>query len=532
LGDDTLVGSAGDDILNGGDGIDVVSYASATENLYIDLGVTTPVSIGTGYGTDTFISIEGAIGGSGNDTIKGTSGSNVLIGGDGDDTLLPNGNNGNDELDFIDGGSGTDFVSFNFGGNSAVTLDLANSGIQNTGKGRVQIVNIENVEGGAGNDRLYGNSSDNTLSGLAGNDILVGRAGNNTLDGGDDFDTADYSGVDSLNGINVNLGLSIQQVQNNGYVGKDTLISIEKIIATKNSDFIQGSTTRTDNSTLYFELGAGNDTIFAGSGANVIYTSRISESGTDYTSYNNTVFSGTGSDTVFGSSGNDTFVVSASDALGSTGNDTFYGISGINTIDYSLVTDIDANGTTGGINVTLNGTNDVYIALSGGNTNTIQNVSHIIGTGNNDILRGDNFNNILDGGAGNDTIFGTAGNNTLSGGSGADSITGGTAVDTIYGGLDDDTIFSSTGNDTIYGGDGLDTFDLSARTGKIYVNLSEKRAQIDTNSSGTFDIGDETDILNSIERVIGNSSDNTLFGDSFANILDGGTAGTKLGERR
>ena len=35
-----------------------------------------------------------------------------------------------------------------------------------------------------------------------------------------------------------------------------------------------------------------------------------------------------------------------------------------------------------------------------------------------------------------------------------------------------------------------------------YVNLSEKRAQIDTNSSGTFDIGDETDILNSIEKLL------------------------------
>ena len=272
LGDDTFIGSGGDDILNGGDGIDVVSYASATENLYIDLGVTTPVSIGTGYGTDTFISIEGAIGGSGNDTIKGTSGSNVLIGGDGDDTLLPNGNNGIDELDFIDGGSGTDFVSFNFGGNSAVTLDLANSGIQNTGKGRVQIVNIENVEGGAGNDRLYGNSSDNTLSGLAGDDILVGRAGNNTLDGGADFDTADYSGVDSLNGINVNLGLSTQQVQNNGYVGKDTLINIEKIIATKNNDYIDA--TRTNTNQMTFELGEGNDTFRGGNQNNLVYTSR------------------------------------------------------------------------------------------------------------------------------------------------------------------------------------------------------------------------------------------------------------------
>ena len=85
--------------------------------------------------------------------------------------------------------------------------------------------------------------------------------GNNTLDGGADFDTADYSGVDSLNGINVNLGLSTQQVQNNGYVGKDTLISIEKIIGTKNSDIIIGKTTNLSTDTMTFELGAGNDTI-------------------------------------------------------------------------------------------------------------------------------------------------------------------------------------------------------------------------------------------------------------------------------
>ena len=55
----------------------------------------------------------------------------------------------------------------------------------------------------------------------------------------------------------------------------------------------------------------------------------MSESGTDYTSYNNTVFSGTGSDTVFGSSGNDTFVVSAqSDTVRLYWKWYFYGISG------------------------------------------------------------------------------------------------------------------------------------------------------------------------------------------------------------
>ncbi|MEJ5169328.1 MAG: calcium-binding protein, partial [Arcobacteraceae bacterium] len=276
LGNDTIVGSSGNDTLDGGDGIDVASYTDATEDLNIDLGVSgVAVSISPTYGSDTFISIEGAIGGSGDDTITGTSSSNVLIGGDGDDTLLPNGNNGNDELDVIDGGSGTDFVSFAFGGATNVTLDLADSGVQNTGKGKVQITNIENVEGGAGADKLYGNSSNNTLSGLAGDDTLVGRAGNNKLDGGADFDTADYSSVSSLNGLNVNLGLATEQVQNNGYVGKDTLVDIEKIIATNNADIIQGSTTRVDANTLYFELGAGNDTIYAGSGANVIYTSRI-----------------------------------------------------------------------------------------------------------------------------------------------------------------------------------------------------------------------------------------------------------------
>ncbi|MEW6550984.1 MAG: hypothetical protein AB1389_02545 [Campylobacterota bacterium] len=527
LGNDTIVGSSGNDTLDGGDGIDVASYTNATDDLYIDLGVSgTPVSISATYGSDTFISIEGAIGGSGDDTIIGTSSSNVLIGGDGDDTLLPNGNNGNDELDIIDGGSGTDFVSFAFGGATNVTLDLADSGIQNTGKGKVQITNIENVEGGAGNDKLYGNSSNNTLSGLGGDDTLVGRAGNNKLDGGADFDTADYSSVSSLNGINVNLGLATEQVQNNGYVGKDTLVDIEKIIATNNADIIQGNTARVDANTLYFELGAGNDTIYAGSGANVIYTSRIDENGTDYTSYNNTVFSGSGSDTVYGSSGSDTFVVSSNDALGTTGNDTFYGISGTNTIDYSQVTDSDINGTTGGIDVTLDGTNAVNIVLKdGGNTNTIQNVSHIIGTGNNDTLTGDSFNNILDGGTGDDTIFGTAGNNTLSGGSGADSITGGTGVDTIYGGLGDDIVFSSIGNDTVYGGDGIDTFDLSGRTGIAFVNLGENRSRIDTNSNGDFDTDDENDVLFSIEKAIGNSSDNTIYGDSNTNILDGGTAG-------
>ena len=90
--------------------------------------------------------------------------------------------------------------------------------------------------------------------------------------GGAGIDTADYSAVDSSNGLNVDLGLASQQVQNNGYVGKDTLISIEKIIGTKNSDIIIGKTTNLSTDIMTYELGAGNDTIWAGSGTNIIYT--------------------------------------------------------------------------------------------------------------------------------------------------------------------------------------------------------------------------------------------------------------------
>lgn len=59
------------------------------------------------------------------------------------------------------------------------------------------------VNGTSGNDRLVGNSSNNTLNGFAGNDTLDGRGGNNQLNGGSGIDAADYT--DAPNGIIANL---------------------------------------------------------------------------------------------------------------------------------------------------------------------------------------------------------------------------------------------------------------------------------------------------------------------------------------
>lgn len=81
------------------------------------------------------------LGGSDNDTIKGTTKNDTLAGGAGNDTL--------------DGGKGNDILE---------------GGADN-----------DSLFGGEGNDKLYGGAGDDTLSGGAGNDSLWGGAGNDTF---------------------------------------------------------------------------------------------------------------------------------------------------------------------------------------------------------------------------------------------------------------------------------------------------------------------------------------------------------------
>jgi len=273
-GNDTLSGGAGVDTLVGGAGIDTLDYSSAY-HLHINLALGTATNDGSGS-SDVFSSIENVIGNAGENVMIGNSADNRLEGGRGSDTLA--GGLGND---YLDGGDGDiegnvyysrDTVSYD-GIGAAVNVSLALAVAQNTGGAGIDtLIDFEDLVGGAGNDRLAGNSASNYIFGQIGNDTLVGDAGNDTLAGGDGVDTADYSAFVAA----LSFDLATQRVENSVDYSLDFLYQIESI-----------------------NSGAGNDTI-AGD------------------TQNNRLSGGAGVDMIFGEDGNDWL-------LGGAGNDTLYG---------------------------------------------------------------------------------------------------------------------------------------------------------------------------------------------------------------
>ena len=107
------------------------------------------------------------LGGSGNDTLRGQAGNDVVCGRAGDDVLI--GARGNDELH---GNSGNDVLRGDAGDDT--------------------------LHGGADNDMIIGGNGEDTMTGGEGDDSLIGNAGADTLDGGEGMDlTNGGTGTDS-----------------------------------------------------------------------------------------------------------------------------------------------------------------------------------------------------------------------------------------------------------------------------------------------------------------------------------------------
>lgn len=198
-GADTLAGGRGSDSLDGGDGFDFVDYSGSTCAVRVDLQFSLVNSFDAAG--DTFEFIEGILGSSFDDDLRGDAAANSIIGGDGKDFLR--GRGGDDSLfggegnDVIWGGAGVDRINGAGGrdraqyseATSGVLVDLAFS-ILNTGEASGDTYkSVEDIFGSSFNDRLRGDANNNMIWGGAGRDFLQGRAGNDVLYGGIGADT-------------------------------------------------------------------------------------------------------------------------------------------------------------------------------------------------------------------------------------------------------------------------------------------------------------------------------------------------------
>ena len=479
-GNNVIEGGLGNDTLVGGLGSDTASYAGATAGVTVSLGLQGAAQNTVNAGSDTLSGFENLLGSAFNDNLTGDGNANTLTGGAGDDILNPGANAGG-TVDVLDGGAGSDTVSF-AGIAAGVTAQLVNGGTGNAtiaGAAIASFVGIENLIGGSGADFLFGNFGDNSIEGGLGDDYLDGLAG---------VDTLVFTGTTA---VTVNLATTTAQAT--GW-GNDTILNFENVRTGSGADSVTGD----GNDNIFFD-GGGND-IYNGAGG--IDTIDYTNIGTAVTVNLNTVAAQTVS------SGNSDTITNIENVIGS--------LNGINTLTGNAV----ANTLTGGA---------AADTIVGNNGNDV-----IFGGAGADFLLGGTSSALDDGSS--DTLYGGAGNDYLSGGQGNDFLYGGDGDDTLNG-----TVGATTGgffavdggDDTFDGGDGTDIAILAYenRTLASTVGVAFDIGNLAGNSNITIN-GVVTGSLTSIERVTfrgtagndvvkGGGSIDSLTGNAGDDVLDG-----------
>ncbi|MCC6920959.1 MAG: hypothetical protein IT548_17315 [Alphaproteobacteria bacterium] len=410
-GNNLIEGFGGNDTMDGGAGLDQVSYFNAGAGVTVNLSLTTAQDTG-GEGIDTLSNFEDLYGSNfvdvltgnggdnringagGNDRIDGGDGTDVLSGGDGDDTLI--------------GGNGYDTADYFFAA-AAVKVNLAATTPQATGgAGTDTLSGIEAILGSAFNDTLTGGNGDDQIEGAAGDDRLNGGAGMH--------DRASY--FNAPGAVTVNLGIS--GPQNTVGDGTDTLTNFENIYGSRFGDTLTGSGAANDLSG-----DAGDDTL-NGAGGN---------------------------DTLNGGSGNDVMKV---DSAGDVVNEA---VGGGNDLVETKVS------------YTLTAGQEIETLVTAAPAATM--ALNLTGNEFANTIRGNAGINILTGGDGNDSLFSGSGNDHLNGGLGRDTLDPGTGSDVFdYTAVAEST---GANRDVILGfrADGRDRINLPTVPTGIDANLTQ-----------------------------------------------------------
>ncbi|MBC7140660.1 MAG: hypothetical protein H5U18_00605, partial [Rhodobacteraceae bacterium] len=200
-GNDYALAGNGADTYVGGNGTDTISYYYSSAGVRVDLASN---ALAGGWAADDAISgFERAYGSNtGNDTILGTNGDNLIRTYGGNDTVFDRDGNdivnlgdGNDMVvvgggaDIIGGGNGIDEISYYYS-SAGVGVDLLSNALSGGWAADDVISGFERVSGSnGGNDTLSGTNGSNILRGNGGDDLLSGRDGADYLDGGTGNDT-------------------------------------------------------------------------------------------------------------------------------------------------------------------------------------------------------------------------------------------------------------------------------------------------------------------------------------------------------
>ncbi|GAA5526164.1 hypothetical protein Maes01_02759 [Microbulbifer aestuariivivens] len=530
-GEDWIVGTTGDDIIglrtftanarveviDGGGGVNRIQGNSGNNSL--DFSATQLVSIDAidaGEGNDTVKGSEFAdviIGGAGSDKLYGNGGADIfyvtagdtgfdryqggegvdrLLGTDGDDTIRLSAFSGSNRVEIVDGGLGVNRIVAS-AGNS--TFDFTET----------QLLNIAEVDMGAGNDTVYGTHGADRILGGIGSDRLYGNGADDVFvatagdTGFDHYEGGD--GVDTLLGTAGDDALGLSVFSGNARVEKiDGGAGRNIIVAGSGNNTLDFRDTELVAIAL-INAGAGNDRVYGSGQADVIE-------------------GGLGSDRIYGEGGDDLFLITEGD----TGFDHYQGGAGVDTLQGTPGNDeIRLGAFAGEATVEIvdgKGGHDIILATAGNNKLDFSN-TQLIGI------------SAIDAGAGNDVVYGSNSADTIIGGLGQDYLDGGNGDDIFLlteGDNAGDRYSGGEGFDQLLGTDSDDDILLSVFDGAASVERIDGRAGVNRILSGgadnTLDFS-LTELLN-VSEINAGAGNDTIKGSASDDVIIGGTGSDTL----
>ena len=411
--------AAASNLFTGGGGNDTVSYAAATDAVFIDYVSATSTSVsGTTIGTDQLTAIEAVI--------------------------------GSDHADWFGVGAGTGNDTFNGGaGSDQIVYQIAAAPVVVTlGAGLAGSVSGAGNDSFSGFETIWGSNFGDTFN-------IGANSDTNVLRGEGGSDTVSYSGVTSAITLQSN-GLTFTSTSG-ADVGSDSLRDFEIFVLGAGNDLIQLDGTELGRT---FNGGVGSDTIdysehdADGPSSPSDLTFVLGAGGSGTVQFNAQVDTLTSIENIISDEdvANDTFILS------DLGANVLDARDGIDLVSYAVAT--------AAVTVSLASVSATTGEATGADvgTDTLIGFENVIGGSAGDSLTGNAAGNTISGGAGNDTIGGGLGDDVLTGGFGNDTLDGGAGSDTAdfsaalaaiglaLGASGDGVVFAgSIGTDTLLG---------------------------------------------------------------------------------